>query len=225
VLTNEPLPIPVNEFCSIDKIWPTRFEVAASRGAASSNAKHMAAMHPDLWATENIAKLDRKRNSWPKLDTEVGVIPYIESSYIGSDPNLRLFEYRLPGPGKKQTRVVSKSAAAARHCLEKLGTLATFVDIGEGATDVDAPSVADPDERPLRDSNPYLSPTPSVSKPARPVIKVEPPEPRWGETGDTCWNDRLVWGSVVPLVTLEDLWRAVKELHVSYFMVTGLPPP
>jgi hypothetical protein len=35
----------------------------------------------------------------------------------------------------------------------------------------------------------------------------------------------LVWGRVVPLVTLEDLWRAVQELHVSYFMVTGLPPP
>ena len=77
------------------------------------------------------------------------------------------------------------------------------------------PSGYGPDEQPLRDS-----------KPARSVIKVEPPEPRWGETGDARWNDDgLVWGSVVPLVTLEDLWRAVQELHVSYFMVTGLPPP
>ena len=234
VLTNEPLPIRVNEFCSIDDIWPTRFEVAASRGAACSNAKHMALMHPDLWATADVAMNDKKRNGWPEIGStlitsapEKGwVIPYIGSSYIGSDPSFQMFEYRVTGARTAPTRVVSKSAAAARHCLEKLGTLATFVDIGEGATDVDAPSVSEPDEQPLRDLNSCLSPTPSVSKPARPVIKVEPPEPRWGATGDACWNDDgLVWGSVVPLVTLEDLWRAVQELHVSYFMVTGLPPP
>ena len=44
--------------------------------------------------------------------------------------------------------------------------------------------------------------------------------PRWGDAGDARWNDDgLVWGSVVPLVTLEVRWSAVQELDERRYHV------
>ena len=230
ILTNEPLPLPVHEFCSITDIWPTRFEVAAIRGAASSNAKHMAAMHPDLWATAEVAKLEQKRKGWPKLDDEVGVTSYIRSPFIGGDPNLRLFEYRLTGPGNKQARLVGK-AAAARESLAQAGEISAFTEI----VPAPRPSGYEPNDLPAQEAAGVEAERWPPDQVQFTVTSPDPPWPddypetanlnfvdaKWGEGG----FGQGTWGGVTQLEPSPSLlWPALATLHLSCFKLFGHLP-
>jgi hypothetical protein len=132
------LPVPVDEFVSKDDIWPTKFEVAASRGAVCGTAKHMAVMHPDLWGSVDIARLEKKRVGGPEVTGEVWVIPYNVTSYKGmahtsgrgkrpeKPENLLLFEYRMAGPGQKLLELLATDENTARTHLEKVGEIAVL---------------------------------------------------------------------------------------------------
>ena len=95
VVTNEPLPVPVDELWTNADLVPSKWQVAAARGRFTTNPKHAAALHPDLWPNAKAAINDRDRNGWPEVD----LTSYKRIYLLGSEVNLARVRYKPEGAG------------------------------------------------------------------------------------------------------------------------------
>ena len=148
VLTDVPLPIPVNETVSAAEVAPSPFDrMLAEGGIALSNAAHAAAVYKGrLWDTHNAARL--AMNKAARAGASAGVGRSVSSPYIDSNrgqthssgrEELRRITYRLAGAGSKQAEAWFDPARVpdpAAFLAEQLGTLAFCEEVrepGEGS--------------------------------------------------------------------------------------------
>ena len=143
VVTNEPLPVPVDELWTNADLVPSKWQVAAARGLFATNPKHAAALHPDLWANAKAAVNDRDRNGWAEVD----LTSYKGIYLIGSEVNLARVRYKPEGAGQKPTYLLASDPESARENLgQRVGPLAEFSVLNEPAAEPRL-SEREPDDR------------------------------------------------------------------------------
>ena len=95
ILTNVPIPIPVDQLTTWKEMKPTnKFAVAEARGVLLENAVDMAAAYPDLFANGQAARNAKRAERSVQ-------IPYKDSLIGKLHTPLATARYQLPGAGQK----------------------------------------------------------------------------------------------------------------------------
>jgi putative DNA primase/helicase len=167
VLTDVPLPLPVDGTLSQADLAPTPAELMlAAGGIAFENPADAAAAYPGVWATRGAAKIAFQRASGSRLDTnpnKESLIRVCAQPPCEEDPTLRRMDYQVSGPGR--------SAAVAWCDLAMVPNPVTALE--EALGPLAWCRVAEPPVSPEPDPCP---PDP----PEQPEPKPEPPEPEPG---------------------------------------------
>lgn len=185
ILTDRPLPLPVDEAVSWEALAPSPTDLMlAQAGVALESPTEASPCFPDLWPTPEAAKKTSQRGKW-------GTFPYRESSK-GECPSLRLATYRRAGQGKRDAFFLFDPSVVSvdelRGWLEdRLGALAVLEV--EEAPPVPEPPAPSPGKQAPRASRaaPATSDAPSApkSRPAgfKPSLPADPflPDPGGGD--------------------------------------------